>query len=789
MKKAIFALFILILTLCTLAVSASAAEHAGSRLSDSSIEKAIYNELKPQIAAVADGKSTSTALSASSSVTELKWTEDELGCAILDNGEISAGAQKAVSEKFNQRVNVLKILYALQADMPYELYWFDYTEGISVGYDISATEKEVSISSVTVYFSVSKDFCGSAEYTVDPAKTALAKLAVANAQEIVEQNKDKTDRQKLEAYYKKICELVSYNSDATAKDAVFGNASQLLYVFDGDSSTNVMCEGYAKAFQYLCDISSFEGKVACYTVRGAVIGGVGTDTHSWNIVNLNGTNYLVDVTNCDTDNGAPNSSLFMVRTGSTDDTGDTYKFELSPGIIVYTYDPSQKDLFCNGYPTMYGYTGDAPDASALIVNADVTAPVAGHTPCFDVSVDDNTLYTAVVVSWFNVNTQMPMSKDEEFIEGYKYRMQIDFSPVGSTVLDEKTVYTINGDTANVSYGAPYQRSIVFIATPTDKIAYNINIIGGEAKLNGQVTTQARAGDWITISAVNIPANKSFFKWKIISGNIALANEYSAQTAFEMPEGDVTVDIQFFSLHGLKKVEALTPTCTDAGHKEYWSCTHCDNYFADSEALSTIGDKTALDAWLAVGGAGYTAPVAHTFDQKVASEKYLQSPATCTKPAEYYISCTCGATTKDQEVYLTFIAGEPLAHSFSVQQSDAEYHWNKCADCDAIDESSKQAHGGGTASCTAKAVCTSCSQEYGEYAAHVYDQEIQDPKYQISENTYYRSCVCGHTTSAETFTSESPDDGGCNSSISALPLVITVALGSVVISRKRKNGKQ
>lgn len=30
---------------------------------------------------------------------------------------------------------------------------------------------------------------------------------------------------------------------------------ELIWVFDGDSSTNVVCEGYAKAFQYLCDLS------------------------------------------------------------------------------------------------------------------------------------------------------------------------------------------------------------------------------------------------------------------------------------------------------------------------------------------------------------------------------------------------------------------------------------------------------------------------------------------------------------------------------------------------------
>ena len=791
MKKVIFAIAALALMLCMLAVSASAADSAGRRLAGGSIEKEIYNALKPQIAAVADGTSTSTAFTVSAGVSGLKWTAADLGCTINDNGAVSAEAQKALSQKFNQKVNVLKVLYALQADLPYELYWFDYTEGISVGYSISATEQELSIESITVYFSVSKDFAGNAEYTVAPAKAALAKTAVANAKAIVNENKDKTDRQKLEAYFRKICELVSYNSDATAKDAVFGNASQLLYVFDGDPSTNVMCEGYAKAFQYLCDLSEFDGNVACYTVHGTIVGGIGTDAHSWNIVNLNGTNYLVDITNCDVDGGTPISSLFMVRTNGTGTDGATYRFDLNPGVVIYTYSETQKDLFCNGYPKMYALTGDAPGASATVVNADVTGPVAGQSPSFEVTVDDNTLYTATIVSWYDTVTKKNMTKDDVFVEGYKYEMRIDFAPVGSTVLDANTVYTVNGDTANTSYGAAYQRSIVFEALPADKIPFSIKITGGEATLNNEIVNQAKPGDWITISPINTPANKSFFKWSVYSGNVMLSNEYSAQTSFVMPEGEVIIEVQYLSTHGLNRIEALAPTCTSAGHKEYWSCTHCDNYFSDSEALKPIGDKTALDAWLA-SGEGYVAPTEHVYDQQKATEKYLKTPATCTEKAQYYYSCACGEKYNNQipEHDHVFSAGETLPHNFSAQQSDTEYHWNKCADCDTVDESSKQAHSGGTASCTEKAVCTACSVSYGEYAPHAYDREVQDIKYQHSENTYYKSCVCGHA-STETFTVEVPDnndEGGCKSSISVLPIAITAILGTALISRKKKSSK-
>ena len=52
----------------------------------------------------------------------------------------------------------------------------------------------------------------------------------------------------------------------------------------------MVCEGYSKAFQYLCDLSSFSSsKINAYCVSG--------DNHMWNLVTMDdGRNYLVDVT-------------------------------------------------------------------------------------------------------------------------------------------------------------------------------------------------------------------------------------------------------------------------------------------------------------------------------------------------------------------------------------------------------------------------------------------------------------------------------------------------------------
>ncbi len=69
------------------------------------------------------------------------------------------------------------------------------------------------------------------------------------------------------------------------------------------------------------------------------------------------------------------------------------------------------------------------------------------------------------------------------------------------------------------------------------------------------------------------------------------------------------------------------------------------------------------------------------------------------------------------------------------------------------------HTGGTATCTALAVCEVCGEAYGELAEHIFDKELAEAKYIASEATctakatYYKSCVCGEKGS-ETFESGS-----------------------------------
>lgn len=76
---------------------------------------------------------------------------------------------------------------------------------------------------------------------------------------------------------------------------------QIIDVFGKDPDTKVVCEGCAKAFQYLCERSGFQSKDAvCCTASGTMRFGTGEGGRMRNVVTLGGKNFcLVDVTNCD----------------------------------------------------------------------------------------------------------------------------------------------------------------------------------------------------------------------------------------------------------------------------------------------------------------------------------------------------------------------------------------------------------------------------------------------------------------------------------------------------------
>ena len=301
----------------------------------------VYNEVKPMVKLVADGTRASTIFEVPGT-----WAKTKSEWGITGEG-ISAGTLTAeASAAIEAAFNLDALMQRMLSEMPYELYWFDKTEGIGMSYGVSLSGEILTVKNLKLSMYISQAYAkineGGATYdplTADTAKTSAAKRAAENATQVVAANTAKSDHEKLKAYLDYIKAAVSYNNEAANNNATpYGDPWQIIYVFDNDSSTNVVCEGYAKAFKHLCDLSSFsESDLFCSLVTGTMTVGTSAGPHMWNIVTVGGRNYLVDVTNCDADTvGAPDK-LFLC--GAAENV-PSKKYTVTAGSqsIVYEYD-------------------------------------------------------------------------------------------------------------------------------------------------------------------------------------------------------------------------------------------------------------------------------------------------------------------------------------------------------------------------------------------------------------------------------------------------------------------
>lgn len=305
------------------------------------------------------------------------------------------------------------IMSCLLADCPYELYWYDKTYwdeeneigAVSMGYSASASDGIGRISEITFRFVVSEGYRETASdmYTVDDDTRAVVEAANA-ARAIAKQYRGYSDYAKMIAFRDEICNLVDYNAAAAGESYTdgYGDPWQLIYVFDGDDSTNVVCEGYAKAFQYLCDLSG----LTCYTVTGAMDGGTGEGAHMWNIVTLGDKNYLVDVTNSDDGTVGQNGGLFLAGydSGSWD---ESYTFCAGGSNIAYTYDPDQRTLYGEEILTLsnadYSAAGTEQEMEVRVSGPEGGSVQYGTAPQLQVTVEGLSNPGTITYQWYQVN--------------------------------------------------------------------------------------------------------------------------------------------------------------------------------------------------------------------------------------------------------------------------------------------------------------------------------------------------------------------------------------------------
>lgn len=374
---------------------------AGDNLSATDHE--IYNILKPQLEAVARGEKTYTKFMIKAS--DLKgvqlqhYTAADLGVTSLldDEGKISADASEAYFEKID--FHFRKVFEGLQADMPSELYWFDKTSSgtyypgttYTVRGNPSSKDGSILLDSLSFNFAVSKDYMDKSYddiYHVDPKYGQSVQKALKNAKAIVDKYASLSDYEKLKAYAKELTELSDYNHPAMDNQQAYGDPWQIIWLFDGDPETKVVCEGYSKGFQYLANMSTFKSsELKVISVHGTSGAGNGAGAHEWNLVHMpDGKNYVVDVTNMTKDAIGAKGELFLAGTeiGNID---NGYIFKIGSDDFSLQYNEDTRSLFKDAQLLLSAFNYQEANTMRVTVKVDDYNLVEDETINYNIVLD------------------------------------------------------------------------------------------------------------------------------------------------------------------------------------------------------------------------------------------------------------------------------------------------------------------------------------------------------------------------------------------------------------------
>ena len=337
----------------------------------------LYMKLREDISAVANGTdgctgSTIFVYEATEIYPQTSFVAEDLGVAsIVSGNSISEEAKTALSTELEKTLNFDTVMDCLRQDCTYELYWYDKTVGseIQQGFSLSVshngTEYVLSFSGqTTIRFTVSQDYAVKTPvldlYTVDIARYGEAvSKARQKALRIMNAHENESNYDRLKSYKDEICALTEYNHEAADNDNTpYGNPWQLVWVFDENDDTKVVCEGYSKAFWYLNDLSSKTG-TDVILAEGTMTGATGEGPHMWNIVQMeDGNNYLIDVTNCDS-GSIGNPDLLFMKAPVSGSVAEGYSFDCNGTTVRYVYgennDSEDRITLCE-----YGYQDDKP---------------------------------------------------------------------------------------------------------------------------------------------------------------------------------------------------------------------------------------------------------------------------------------------------------------------------------------------------------------------------------------------------------------------------------------------
>ena len=290
-----------------------------------------------------------------------------------------------------------------------------------------------------------------------------------------------------------------------------------------------------------------------------------------------------------------------------------------------------------------------------------------------------------------------------------------------------------------------------------------------------------------------PSGKQFKGWATSANGEVIGATYN-----------VTANVEFFAIwediphvHALTSVVATPATCTENGNTAYYTCD-CGQWFSDSEGNTLIADHSSVVipatnhnyegvAWSSDANEHYkvcknsncnekgevathTPNIANPTEEEAkvctvcgyviapalnhvhALTPVVAKSATCTENGNIaYYTCDCGQWFSDANA-TNLIANHDSVilpatnHNYEdvLWTTTETEHYKVCKNDNCEVESERGNHSGGTATCTEKAVCSTCGVAYGATLDHTYgDWTVALEPTTTSEGVLKRTCGCGH----------------------------------------------
>ena len=676
-----------------------------SQLNDS--EKSIYDGLKAHFEKIASGEEFSTEFSISIEMPKEYMQTETLNIGGVDTQVNVISAESLgidhvceytaeydswdlSSEAIAVLFNLDKVIDALLFDLPYDCYWFDKTEGYfylynalypvdgsttsDLYFDGAALNAEFSFCIAYAYRNNPDDVN---DFTLDTAKTSATTAAVDTASGIINSYKDSSDLEKLNAYKAEICDLTAYDEDAVVdpeNNKFYGDPWQMIYVFAGKP---VVCEGYAKAFQFLCDKTSFKKKdIECHTVSGIMNGGTGEGGHMWNILHMDdGCNYMADITNSDKESIGEDGGLFIspaMEGGSVDSRYDFNVYDLDGEVeatsdIYYTYDPETRGIYGEDELTLSTQEYEEPDT---------------FVPDLYAAASDGAVYN-------EENSTLTIEPGDKvfvsFLTGGEENLDHGYAPVagfnepcdeqGNPITDEAGVPL--GDLSKAGFKVIHGPAGTEYSSTNEKLtedAYGIIID----------TEGLEAGT---------SADLSYYLYKYEGEDFW---SYFESDEFEWTDMEVArtqkLTVKVAHKAALTKTDAVAATCTTAGNTEYWHCDGCGKYFSDAEGKTEIAESGWMIAALghdyqfskmewSKANDGYAAKALYVCSHNAghttsydASVTSATTPATCDKDGQVVYTASYDGHTETKTDTIA-----KLGHTFGPWKSDGDsQHKRICA---------------------------------------------------------------------------------------------------------------